>query len=313
MPNHWVEQFLEMMCAQYRSSTHTTSAYKSDLKDFLTICKKDLKNVEEKDIIDYLAYLHQKSYCMSTVNRRLSVLNQFFNFLKTEELIHLNPVMHLDRPKKKRTIPQVMTQDEVLLLIESIIKQPDPKNIRLAALLDLLYSTGLRVTELLTLPLKSVLYNKQTNQWIDHLLIKGKGGKERIVYLSPPALKALQSYLDVRHVFLLRAGERGQKWLFPSNSQEGHLTRQRLGQLLKHQAFVAGIDPNLVHPHALRHAFATHMLQNGAEITIIQKLLGHEDITTTQIYTHVISNELVDLLETHHPLCISHKNFNLKI
>ncbi len=301
--NH-VEAFLEMMAAQFRASINTLEAYRRDLTDFLcAVHPLEMTCITHQEVSDYLTALHDRHYTAATVARRLSSLQRFFLFLKEEGVIVQNPLVRIQRPKSRKALPSVMTQEEVSRLIDSITADITPHSIRLTVFLEMLYSTGLRVTELISLPLRSLLFDPKTKSLSDTLMVIGKGRKERVVHLNEPTQQALLIYLSVRHEFLRVSGTKGDKWLFPSRSKEGHLTRQRLGQLLKEQAHVAQINPELVHPHALRHAFATHLLHNGADLLVIQKLMGHEDIASTQIYTHITANQLAEILNTHHPLC----------
>lgn len=300
----WIERFLEMLAAQRQASQNTLAAYKRDLNDFFAVKDHVADAVSRQDIIDYLEILTIRNVSQATVVRRLSALKQFYGFMVEEGFCAKNPLNSIDRPRVKRHLPSVLSQAEVESLLNSIAAEPTPQNIRLAALLELLYSTGLRVSELMELPLRSLVYNSTTKQLEDHILVRGKGRRERMVHLNQPAKDALLVYLSVREFFVNRAGKKGALWLFPSRAKEGHLTRQRFGQLLKEQAVEAGLDPEMVHPHALRHAFATHLLQNGADLLVIQKLLGHADIGTTQLYTHVVPQQLWDLLTQHHPLSL---------
>lgn len=298
----WIERFLEMLSAQRNASLNTLAAYKRDLNDFFVTHSCIASGVVRQDIIDYMTVLNDRKVSEATILRRLSSLKQFFIFMVEEGFCGQNPLNSIDRPRARRSLPLVLSQAEVEALIDSIAAEPTAQNIRLAALLELLYSTGLRVSELVELPLQSLLYNSVAKQLEDYILVRGKGRRERIVHLTDAAKEAIMAYLSVRDYFVNRSGKKAAVFLFPSRSKEGHLTRQRFGQLLKEQAILAGLDPEMVHPHALRHAFATHLLQNGADLLIIQKLLGHADIGTTQIYTHVAPQQLWDLLMNHHPL-----------
>ena len=303
----WIERFLEMISAQRQASQNTLAAYKRDLVDFFASKTCLASDVSRQDVIDYLEVLTTRKVSQATVVRRLSALKQFYGFMVEEGFCEKNPLNSIDRPRVKRNLPSVLSQAEVEALLNSIAAEPTPKNIRLAALLELLYSTGLRVSELMELPLRSLVYSPALRQLEDHILVRGKGQRERMVHLNQPAKDALLLYLSVREFFANRSGKKGALWLFSSRAKEGHLTRQRFGQILKEQAVLAGLDPEMVHPHALRHAFATHLLQNGADLLVIQKLLGHADIGTTQLYTHVVPQQLWDLLTHHHPLSLREK------
>ena len=232
------------------------------------------------------------------MSRRLSALRQFVRFLVSEARRADDPTATIDSPKQGRVLPKVLSEDEVGRLIETAQRRGGPDGIRLVALLEILYATGLRVSELVGLPLTAFSRDGR------YLVVMGKGGKERIVPLSDPARKAMEAYLPVRAAFLVKGREARQRdFLFPSRiSEEGHLTRQRFAQLLKELAIHARIDPAKVSPHVLRHAFATHLLDHGADLRAVQKMLGHADIATTQIYTHVVSDRLRRIVTEHHPL-----------
>jgi integrase/recombinase XerD len=226
--------------------------------------------------------------------RRLSALRQFYRFLYAEGLRGDEPTAALDSPHQGRPLPRVLSESEVDALLAAARSRDGPEGLRLAALVEVLYATGLRVSELVALPLAAVRRDPRV------LLVRGKGGKERMVPLGEPAREALSAYLEVRRRFC-PAG-RDPRWLFPSRAASGHLTRHRFAQLLKALAVEAGVDPGKVSPHVLRHAFASHLLEHGADLRAVQQMLGHADISTTQIYTHVLNERLRRLVETHHPL-----------
>jgi integrase/recombinase XerD len=229
-----------------------------------------------------------------TLARRLSAIRQFFRFLLTDGVRQDDPTSGLDTPRLGRPLPKVLTESEVARLIETAEAWPDEEGVRLRGILELLYATGLRISELVTLPLAAAQRDPR------FLLVRGKGGKERVVPLSPPSRQALTAYLSCRKHFL----PEGQvsRFLFASRGREGHLTRQRCGQLLKELALGAGLDPARLSPHVLRHAFASHLLDHGADLRSVQQMLGHADIATTQIYTHVQGERLRRLVEAAHPL-----------
>ena len=233
-----------------------------------------------------------------TVARRLSALRQFYRYLVSENIRRDDPTSAIDSPKQTRTLPKTLTEAEVSLLIKTAAQTGGSDSIRLVCLLEMLYATGLRVSELVGLPLSAIGEDMQ------FLMVAGKGGRERMVPLSEPAQKAVKAYLDVRQQFIAAddKGTQGQ-WLFPSRTSEsGHLTRQRFAQLLKDLADNAGIEAGKVSPHILRHAFATHLLSNGADLRAVQKMLGHADIATTQIYTHIVGSKAKKTVEQKHPL-----------
>jgi len=297
-----VDAFLEMLVAERGAAHNTVEAYNRDLNDFFAFLRRSsvpctsLSEITSQDINRYLAHLSQEGWEVTTLSRRLSTLRQFYHFLISEGWATHNPTLTVDSPRSKRSLPKVLSEKEVNHLLETAHQQTDPEGYRLYAMLETLYASGLRVSELVSLPYTTFHPQKP------FLLIQGKGGKERLAPLSKPAINALTVYLNLRPVFLTRVGPLGQKWLFPSNSKNGHLTRQRFGQLLKELALAANLDARKVSPHIIRHAFATHLLTHGADLLTIQKFLGHADLSTTQIYTHVITDHLKDLVYQHHPL-----------
>jgi integrase/recombinase XerD len=292
-----LDLFLEMMAAERGAARSTLSAYEADLRDFLGFLKnRDPQAVIYQDIQDYL--VTQRHCSAPTVARRISSLRQFYKFLMSEGEIVENPTSLIEAPRHRRKLPFVLSESDVNRLLEGTKTWEGPEGIRFYALLEILYATGFRVTELVSLPLttaKAVLESEQPC-----LLIQGKGNKDRFVPLTSTALGALKNYLKVRVSFLLKGKD--SPWLFPSSSRQGHLTRQRFGQLLKELALKVDLDPSQLSPHTLRHAFATHLLRHGANLMVVQKLLGHSDISTTQIYTHVAQDELAEMVEAFHPL-----------
>ena len=282
----FIDTFLEMLAAERAAAANTLSAYKRDLLDFSSFLGTKNPMIIGQDIlVDYLSHLRRKLLTPSTLARRISVLRQFYRFATAEGWRSDDPTEIIELPKKGKLIPKTLTEDDVTILIDGAANSPEPEGIRLYAMLETLYSTGLRVSELVSLPMTSLLADSESNTLQTMILIKGKGGQERIVPLNEPAIIALKSYLQIRSYFLAKSGTQGIKWLFPSTSRQGYLTRHRFGQLLKQLAIDTGIDPSKISPHILRHAFATHLLRNGADLLVIQKLLGHADISTTQIYT----------------------------
>lgn len=279
--NH-IEIFLEALSAERGRSIKTLSSYESDLRLANDAIAGGLMNANANAIQQYLSSLPDKP---SSIARKASALRGFYKFLMMEKIISHNPTANLELPKRTRTLPKFLSIDEIELLISSA---GDIKNsIRLRAMIELLYASGLRVSELCELPMTGVLGDK--------LLIHGKGAKERLVPMHDAAIHALNKWLDAR-------GNNESKYVFPSNSTTGHITRDGFFKILKKCAILAGIDPNRVSPHVLRHSFASHLLAGGANLRAIQTMLGHEDISTTQIYTHVMPHELMDTIEAHHPL-----------
>lgn len=302
-----VELFLDMQSAERGAAENTLAAYRRDLDDvtgFLQRHGASLKTAGQDHIARYMTALAEDGLAPSSRARRLSAMRQLFRFLVAEELIAEDPTHGFAGPKKARTLPRTLSIAEVDGLIETakekarLAKGAERyRTVRLYCLIEMLYATGLRVTELVSLP-RTVLTGDDRV-----LTVKGKGGRERMVPLSGPARTALAEYLS------LGSSERdglsatvATRWLFPSKSAQGHLTRQRFAQELKTLAQDSGLDPERVSPHVLRHAFASHLLDRGADLRAVQQLLGHADISTTEIYTHVLQERLKALVEDHHPL-----------
>ncbi|RKQ68320.1 site-specific tyrosine recombinase XerD [Oceanibaculum indicum] len=294
---HAVETFLEMLVAERGIAANTLQAYRRDLEDFtdfLTRRKRSTDAASTADIRDYMAGLSRAGMAASTSARRLSALRQFHKFLHAEGFREDNPCTVVDAPRRSRPLPKILSEAEVEKLLDAASALPGPEGARMLALLELLYASGLRVSELVGLPLAAV--TRDTGM----LIVRGKGGKERMVPLTEAAIRAVAAYREDRDAFL----KEGQKspFLFPSRGESGHLTRHRFAQMLKELAISAGIDHEKVSPHVLRHAFATHLLDHGADLRSVQQMLGHADISTTQIYTHVVEERLRRLVEQHHPL-----------
>ena len=290
-----IEAFLEMMSAERGASPNTLDAYGRDLLEASGYLGNGLCSAKADDLSGWLQSLAKDGLAASTQARKLSSLKRFFRFLFEERDRTDDPTSKLDAPKVQRDIPDVLTREEVDQLLQACAEDP-----RLTCLLELLYGAGLRVTELVSLRLGS-LPRRRLGRWeTREMIVRGKGGKERLCPLGAPALLALRNWLDIRDGE--KHGMGSGDFLFPSRGKSGHLTRRRLAQMLETLALKAGLRPSRVHPHALRHAYATHLLQGGADLRSVQTLLGHADIATTQIYTHVLTDELAELLETSHPL-----------
>jgi integrase/recombinase XerD len=292
-----LEAFLEMLAAERGAARLTLAAYSNDLVDlsgFLAARGIALETAEAAALHDYLSSADTRRLAPRTVARRLSAIRQFYRFLLTESLRADDPTSGLDTPRLGRPLPKMLSEDEVARLIATAAGWPEEEGVRLRCLLELLYATGLRVSELVTLPLAAAQRDPR------FMLVRGKGGKERVVPLSAPSRQHLAEYLAVRKAFL--SDGQASRFLFPSRGREGHLTRQRCGQLLKELALGANLDPARLSPHVLRHAFATHLLDHGADLRSVQQMLGHADIATTQIYTHVQNDRLRRLVEAAHPL-----------
>lgn len=305
MSRHFEDSFLEMLASERGSAANTVEAYRRDLLQFHAYLSRNrwkIESITRQQIELYLASLSRAHMASTTQSRKLSCLRQYFTFLYQEKIRSDNPTATLSNPKKARRLPEVLSAKDITALLTTAQSQAaTPEGARLHALIEILYASGLRVSELVTLKLSHLQKSRKTASGYDEfLLIKGKGGKERIAPLNARALDAINAYLPHRAHFL-REGE-SPPWLFPTHSAEGHITRQRFGQLLKELALTAGLNPASLSPHTLRHSFATHLLSGGADLRVIQELLGHADISTTQIYTHVSSDRLTSLVNTHHPL-----------
>ena len=289
------EAFLEMLAAERGAAALTLDAYGRDLADFASFLGAEpIDQAGEEDLRRYLAWMEAAGLSPRTAARRLSALRQFHKFLMSDGVRKDDPSAALDGPRQGRRLPKLLSEAEVTALIQAAAEDPSPEGLRLAALLELLYASGLRVSELVALPLGAVARAER------FMTVRGKGGKERLVPIGGPARAALDAYLAVRSGFL--DGAKPSRWLFPSRGGSGHLTRNRCGQLLKALALEAGIDPAKLSPHVLRHAFATHLLAHGADLRSVQQMLGHADIATTEIYTHVDVERLTRLVTTAHPL-----------
>lgn len=292
-----IDAFLEMLLAERGAARNTIDAYRRDLEEFAELLAARRMAPEDADtpaLRDYLASLARAGRTASTSARKLSVLRQFYRFLFAEGVRGDDPAASIDSPRRGRPLPKVASEVEVDALIEAARRQTGAKGARLLALIETLYATGMRVSELVSLPYESVRRDPR------YILVRGKGSKERIVPLNDPARAAITEYCAVRERFVKRAG--GSDYLFPSRGKSGHLTRRRFGQLMKELAALAGIEPARVSPHVLRHAFASHLLNRGADLRSVQQMLGHADISTTQIYTHVLDERLKSLVQEHHPL-----------
>lgn len=288
-----LEVFLEMMSAERGAAANTISAYGRDLSDYLGFLSRKGKRVADTgkdEVSSYVAGLEAEGLAASSVARRLSAVRQFHRFLVADAIKPDDPTRILSSPRTRRPLPKVMSVAEVdglLALAEEEAGSGDEKAIRLYVLVELLYATGLRVSELVALERKALTGDAS------YLTIAGKGGKERVVPLNDRARDTLKAWA---------ARSAKQKYLFPANGADGHLSRQVFARDLKGLAARAGLSADKVSPHVLRHAFASHLLQHGADLRVVQMLLGHSDISTTQIYTHVLDEHLRELLETSHPL-----------
>ncbi len=296
-----VNRFLEMMSAERGAAQNTLEAYGRDVFQFLEYCGNvSLKNISADDIADFVQYLSKKEQLSSkTVARKISAVREFFKFLYTDKIIKENPAADVQTPKQQKPLPKFLTPDEIKQLIQAAMEGKTPAERRMCVMLELMYACGLRVSELVSLPENCINFDKR------QIFIKGKGSKERIVPIAPQAIEAIFDYLSYRDYFI----KEGRKsiWLFPSKSSaSGHITRDTFFKHLKEIAVSAGISPQKVTPHVLRHSFATHLLNHDVDLRSVQKMLGHESINTTEIYTHIISDKLIKTVQKLHPLAQKH-------
>jgi integrase/recombinase XerD len=305
-----INLFLDMLAAEQGASVNTLDAYRRDLSDFsefLATTGRSFADAETQDLRNYLADLDTRGFKSSSVARRLSATRHLFRFLLNERIRTDDPAAILSGPKRGRGLPKVLSISDVGRLLTHAkalteaaeVSLPQRlRALRLYCLLEVLYATGLRVSELVALPLSASRRDARM------IVVRGKGNKERLVPLNEASRQAMVAYLAAMEA--LKEGKKksvgASKWLFPSFGESGHLTRQHFARDLKELTAAAGLAPRLVSPHVLRHAFASHLLHNGADLRIVQTLLGHTDISTTQIYTHVIEERLKSLVRDLHPL-----------
>lgn len=295
-----VDRFIEMMLAERGISKNSASSYKRDLLDFVDFVQgANLNNISPDEVREFVYHLSKKDLNPRSISRKISAIRSFYHFLISEGEMKENPAMHIDLPKFQAPLPSVLSVDEIRFLLSSC-DDNSPVSIRLKCMMSLLYASGLRVSELVTLKVTDIGLDASTGKINNYLTILGKGNKERIVIINDNAIKALEEYLPIREIFVV--GEKENLYLFPSKSKAGHMTRQNFGLLLKDASIKCGLDPEKVSPHKLRHSFASHLLEGGADLRVIQELLGHADISTTQIYTHVRPEQLKDVVKKHHPL-----------
>ncbi|KIE05586.1 Tyrosine recombinase XerD [Candidatus Jidaibacter acanthamoeba] len=303
-PFTYIENFLEMLSAERNASKNTLLSYKTDLIYFIKFLETtgcSLLNSDPKILNRYIISLSEKYLASKTVRRKISALRQFFQFLVEEKLITQNITLDLEMPKKDQSLPKALSQEDMTILINTSCLNTSAEGLRLNAMLEILYSTGLRITELVSLKMQSL--QKSSAGIEQFMIIKGKGGKERLVILNDQAIEALNKYLKIRLSIFKKSVSTD--WLFPSLEKSGkvsHITRQRFGQLLKELAVNSGVDPKKLSPHKIRHSFASHLLENGANLRVVQELLGHSDISSTQIYTKVLSVAAKKLVFENHPL-----------
>lgn len=291
-----IDNFLQMMAAEKGSAQNSIAAYERDLRQFLLFGNfTSAADISKPRIESFLQDLHTRQFAPKTIARKLSVIKEFCKFLYSEKVIADNPAQNILTPKQEKPLPKFLTTQEIEALIETATASEDYRIQRIAVMIELMYATGMRVSELVALPVTAINFAK------GQVTIFGKGSKERIVPVAARAVKTLQKYENLRQEFV--AKNSASAFLFPSlTATDGHLTRDAFYKDLKNLAAQCGIYPSRISPHVLRHSFATHLLNNDADLRSVQKMLGHENITTTEIYTHITSQKLFTTVCQKHPL-----------
>jgi len=298
----FIEQFLEMMLAERGIAKNSLLSYKNDLLDFqkfLDQRKLSVLDIQPEEIRNWIECLAKNGLQARSINRKISTIKGYYEFLISETYANYNPILIVDLPKYQSKLPSLLSINEVKSLLEYCEEDKTCEGIRLKAMIHLLYASGLRVSELVSIKLNDILVNKLSNIIGKMFTIKGKGNKERVVLINQVAINSLTEYLAIRHNFISKKKPKSNIYLFSSSSSEGHMTRQNFAILLKQAAIKASLDPLNISPHTLRHSFASHLLENGADLRVIQELLGHACISTTQIYTHIQISHLKKALELH--------------
>ncbi len=293
--NRFIDSFLSIIVAERGASPRTIAAYKHDLEDLESFLKANKRKMEKADRSILTLYMHsvvRGGLSPKTQARRLSAIREFFRFLYSEGIREDNPTDLLDAPKIGKSLPKYLTEEEV----NSLLEEAQKKDLRLKTMLEILYASGMRVSELVSLPLSAVLHDNTM------IMVTGKGYKQRMVPLNDPAKRAIDQWVSKGRENSLKRGQKS-KWLFPSQTaRQGYITRDAFFKSLKKLAISVGISPNRVSPHVFRHSFASHLIAHNADLRSVQKMLGHSDISTTEIYTHVLPDRLKNLVETNHPL-----------
>lgn len=307
---NYLNHFLEVMVVENSASKNTIDAYRRDVSGYLQYLAQN--NIElatsNKDAFEQYVQKHLESFSARTVSRKISANRQFYQFLVAEGIMETNPLLYTKFPRKGLLLPKSLSHIQLKKLFTTLKTDDSIQSLRLRCIVEMLYSTGLRVSELIALRITDFnRHRDSTADLCEHLIIRGKGGKERIIILNPSACRNLEEYLKIRHLFVPEAKMEEAVWLFPSISKSGRITyisRQRVGQMLKELAIKANLNPELLSPHKLRHTFASHMIQNGADVRFVQELLGHADISSTQIYAKVLSSQAKELVLTKHPMAL---------
>lgn len=315
-----IKSFLDKLLAEDGLAENSILSYGKDLElfeKFLLTKNIKIADATDVDLKDYLYQLYQENLRSASISRKISSIKNFYKFLVDENIIKLNPTTYLHNPKQDAKLPKFLTPEQIFTLLDFVNKDNSEFGIKLSCMLEILYASGMRVSELVSLPMSQIQEITDENgekTLRNYLIIKGKGNKERMVILNKSAIKILQKYLELRK----KIGYHSSKWLFTGtlrfsktvnrarksklSVEDKPLTRQRFHQMLKELAVKAGLDPKIIHPHVIRHSFATHLLNNGVDLRILQELMGHSDISSTEIYTHIIDSKLKDLVFKNHPL-----------
>ena len=297
-----IANFLDYLLLERGLAKNTIDSYDNDLTEFATFLKKNktinISDVSQKTILEYYKDIDRKQFSKATLQRRYSALNQFFKYLIRQKNINKNPMLSMRRQKKEFKLPKFLSVEEVEKILSVNNPENGTKQLRNRLILELLYSTGMRVSELCSLPIKSVCFNENDmdlDETYKFIVVKGKGQKERIVPLRKQIFPILSRYISI-------AAKKGQKYLFASTGKENHINRRTIENIIKESALKAGVNPEKVSPHTMRHSFATHLLQKGLDIREIQELLGHASIDTTAIYAKIDTKQVKEILEKYHPL-----------
>ena len=302
----YLEQYLESLFAERGATKATITAYQKDTSDYLMFLQAaniDSVKASPENISYYIEFLIDNKISPRAIARKLSALKGYYNFLLSEKIITTNPTILIQKPKFSAQLPNYLNEEEFTKLISYIMNSPGSDFIRLKSMILIIYSAGLRVSELVSLRLSDLEIDlKIMEAKNSEILVRGKGNKERIVLLSKKAIAALNDYLIIRDMFLRTGKTKINIYLFPSKSNTGYMTRQNFALLLKKAAYEAGLNSSKISPHVLRHSFATKLLSSGADLRVVQELLGHSDISTTQIYTHIDNKRLKSAMENSHPI-----------
>lgn len=314
-----IANFLEKLKVEDGLALNSILSYGKDLELFAKFLEEKnltFEQVSTDEIKNYLYELHKKNLRSASIARKISCLKNFFKFLENENFIKSSPALYLQTPKPDKKLPKFLSEEEIFKLLNFINSDKSEFGIKLSCMLEILYASGLRVSELVSLPIMAIQEmtdEKGEKTLRNYLIVKGKGNKERIAPINKSAIKMLMEYLDLRK----KLGYENSQWLFVGKVRAGkkirekhsnftdlssHITRQRLHQMLKELAQKVGIDPSRIHPHVIRHSFATHLLNSGVDLRLLQELLGHSNISTTEIYTHILDSKLKELVFNHHPL-----------